>query len=77
MRPGSAVGPYKNPETIRTAARTKPAAAWKAWGRSTSFVVCSMPGNIHNVANTTAVMASQRHRRMRASAKLAALTIAR
>ena len=37
----------------------------------------AMPGNAHSTPNTTAVMASQRHSRARASANEAAVTTAR
>ena len=45
--------------------------------RAQSTPMSPMPGNVHSSANTTAVTASQRHSRKRASANAAAVTTAR
>jgi hypothetical protein len=77
MRPGSASGPNHRPATINDAASANPAMTWKACAPSASTLTTPMPGTVHSVLKTTAVMASQRHMRKRASANAAAVTTAR
>ena len=77
MWPGSALGPYHRPATIKVAASAKPTITWKAWAPSASTPTTPMPGKVHSALKATAVMASQRHIRKRASAKAAAVTTAR
>ena len=63
-----------NPATTIIAASAKPAIMWKACGANVATL--SMPGAIQTALNTMVVTASQRHIRIRARAKAAAVTMA-
>ena len=76
MRPGSAGGPYMKPHTTSSAASTKQAMTWKTCG-ATIVAPVSSPGSVQKVVKAMVVSTSQRHIRIRASAKAAAVTIAR
>ncbi len=65
-----------NPHTTSRAASTKPAMTWKACG-ATIDGPQSRQGKVHSSAAPIVVTASQRHSLIRASAKAAAVTMAR
>ena len=65
-----------NPHTTSNAARINPAMTWKACGATIDGPHCRQ-GKVHSVASTMVVTASQRHSRIRARPKAAAVTTAR
>ena len=64
------------PHTTSKAASTNPAITWNACGETIEGPHCRQ-GKVHNNANTIVVTASQRHSRIRARPKAAAVTMAR
>ena len=77
MRPGGASGPSQSPATIKLAASAKQTMTWKACAPGALALIAPIPAKVHTALKATAVMASQRHIRKRASANAAAVTTAR
>jgi hypothetical protein len=77
ISPGEASGPSRNPATISAAASAKLTTTWKECAPSASTWPVFSPGKVQSAPAATAVSASQRHMRKRASAKAAAVTTAR
>ena len=69
-------GPNAKPDTTKSAASANPAMTWKRCGATIDGPHCRH-GTVQSSAKTMVVTASQRHSRMRASPKAAAVTIAR